>query len=66
MALLLCNCRLLQNLGLDALSGSAQTFGEDANYPDVIHFYKSSNPHVSDPYRLFIIEKFYFKYKEAT
>ncbi len=44
--------------------GSAQIFGEDYSFPDVIHFYPSRNPRVTDPYRLFILEKTAFKYKE--
>lgn len=66
MASLIASCDLAPVLGLGGLSGSAQIFGEDLRYPDLIHFYPSQNPKVTDPYRLFILESRRFQYREVT
>jgi hypothetical protein len=66
MAGLISRCDLSLTLGMDGLKGSAQIFGEDPFYPDIIHFYASSNPRVTDPYRLFIVEPVRFAYREVT
>ncbi len=62
--LLVVDCAL--PVGDQAYTGSAQTFGEDPYFPDVIHFYSNRNPKVTDPYRLFILEKIAFRYREVV
>lgn len=64
MATLIEKCGLTPFLGVPCLSGSAQIFGDDATYPDVIQVYADSNPRVTDPYRLFMIGSKTFAYKE--
>ncbi len=66
LAGLISSCDLALTLGMAGLQGSAQIFGEDLQYPDVIHFYDTCNPRVTDPYRLFIMESRAFRYREVT
>jgi hypothetical protein len=65
IAKVLFNCNL-QNLATHSRMGAVQCFGDDPDYPEVIHIYESSTPKVTDPYRLFIIEKVKFQYREIT
>lgn len=59
-------CDLAKILGPGSEQGSAQIFGEDLTYPDVIHFYPHRNPLVTDPHRLIMLETKAFNYKEVN
>ena len=59
------NCELKQ-LAIGWQVGSIQCFGDEPDQPEVLHVYESSTPRVTDPYRLFIIEKIKFQYREVT
>lgn len=62
MVSLISRCGLANLLGENASSGSAQIFGEDASYPDLIHFYPTQRPLLNDPHRLIMIKKTTFEY----
>ncbi len=64
IALLISRCNLALALGTQGLQGAAEVYGKEIDYPDVIHFYPSQNPKPTDKYRLFIMEKYAFQYKE--
>ncbi len=66
MAGLITACELYPYVGDAGRFGSAQCFGKDPVNPDVILFYPNSDPKVTDPHRLFILEKTAFKYKEIV
>lgn len=59
------NCNMT-HIANSSMVGSIQCFGDEPDQPEVLHIYQSSTPKVTDPYRLFIIEKIKFQYREVT